>query len=114
MPGEPYLGWPKNHIRDFLGKKVKKVLFFPYAGVTISHSDYKQNVATAMSEIGYQVVSIYDAETSGDFLPGFDAIMVGGGNTFQLAATMQAKKMTTKLRTLAVPGAKLVRYLEQN
>jgi dipeptidase E len=104
MPGEPYLGWPKNHIRDFLGKKLKKVLFFPFAGVTISHEDYTRNVEMAMSEIGYQVVSIYDVDTSGDFLAGFDAIMVGGGNTFQLAATLQAKKFIQPIRQAVENG----------
>jgi dipeptidase E len=104
MPGESYLGWPKNHIRDFLGKKVKKVLFFPYAGVTISHDDYTHNVEMALSEIGYQVVSIHDTDTSGDFLTGFEAIMIGGGNTFQLAAKMQSKKFIQPIRQAVENG----------
>lgn len=104
MPGEPYLDWPKNHISDFLGSTTKTVIFFPYAGVTISHNDYTKNVATAMSEIGYRVVSIHDADTSGEFLAGFDAIMVGGGNTFQLAATMQSKKFIQTIRHAVESG----------
>ena len=39
-PGEPYLGWPEDHIKDFLGDTVKKILFIPYAGVTISYDEY--------------------------------------------------------------------------
>jgi len=104
MPGEPYLGWPRMHLLDFLGKGPRKILFFPYAGVTISHGDYAKNVATALSEIGYQVVSIHDIDASGDFLDDFDAVMVGGGNTFQLAATLQAKKYIQPIKQAVENG----------
>lgn len=34
-PGEPYLDYPKNNIKEFLGKKPVKALFIPYAAVTM-------------------------------------------------------------------------------
>jgi len=104
MPGEPYLGWPRMHILDFLGKGPGKILFFPYAGVTISQTEYALNVASALSEIGYKAVSIHDVDTTGDFLASFDAIMVGGGNTFMLAATLQAKNLLEPIKTAVENG----------
>jgi len=35
-PGEPYLDYPKNNIKSFLGNKPVKALFIPYAAVTFS------------------------------------------------------------------------------
>jgi len=33
-PGEPYLDYPKENIRIFLGKKPVRAVFIPYAAVT--------------------------------------------------------------------------------
>ena len=52
-PGEPYLDYPKNNIRDFLGKKPVKALFIPYAAVTpISGAP-----RTTISEMAYRASS---------------------------------------------------------
>ena len=40
-PGEPYLSYPKNNIKNFLGSKPEKALFIPYAAVTFSYDIYK-------------------------------------------------------------------------
>ena len=54
-PGEPYLGWPEMHIKDFLGTAVKKILFIPYAGVTISYEEYHGAVEGQLNKFGYEV-----------------------------------------------------------
>ena len=49
--GEAYLDYPKHEIKKFLGDKVKKVLFFPYAAVTFSFDEYQQKVQERFSEL---------------------------------------------------------------
>ena len=52
-PGEPYLGWPRPYIKEFLDRySVKEVLFIPFAGVSLSkegldasYDVYEQRVA---------------------------------------------------------------------
>jgi len=104
IPGEEYLGWPREHIRDFLGKQVKRVLFVPYAGVTISFDDYSRNVSQALATIGYEIVSIHNIVVPDQGFTDFDAIVVGGGNTFQLAATLQSKKLMKSMKEAAENG----------
>ena len=43
-PGEQYLDYPKQNIREFLGDKHVKALFIPYAAVTFSYDDYELKV----------------------------------------------------------------------
>ena len=58
-PGEPYLDYPKNNIREFLGHKSIRALFIPYAAVTFSYDVYEQKVAERFREIGHDIVSIH-------------------------------------------------------
>jgi dipeptidase E len=97
-PGEPYLGWPAGHIKDFLGADVKKVLFVPYAGVTISWDDYFDSVATQFRKSSYEMDSIHHLQLSDDVLKSYDAIAVGGGNTFQLACLLQKNELITPIQ----------------
>ncbi|HNU77314.1 MAG TPA: CRISPR-associated endonuclease Cas1, partial [Prolixibacteraceae bacterium] len=55
MPGEPYLDYPKQAIKAFLGDKPVNALFIPYAAVTFSFDDYVEKVQERFSEIGHQV-----------------------------------------------------------
>ena len=97
-PGEPYLSWPQNHIQDFLGKTVKKILFFPWAGVTISYDDYYETVAGRFDKFGYAVESIHNIKNRSNLMSRFDAVMIGGGNTFQLARMLQNENMVNPIR----------------
>ena len=62
MAGEPYLGWCRNHLKDFYNKhNVKKVLFIPYAGVNLSddgleasYNAYESRVAGVFAELGLE------------------------------------------------------------
>lgn len=87
--GEAYLDYPKFRIRDFLGSKPKNCLFIPYAGVTISFDDYEARVQERFAEVGHTVTSIHHASDPVKAVEEAEAIVVGGGNTFQLIKMIQ-------------------------
>lgn len=87
--GEAYLDYPKNNIKDFLGPDIKKTLFIPYAGVTFSFDAYTAKVQERFDEIGYVVDPIHLHDDPVKAIEGAEAIVVGGGNTWQLAKMLQ-------------------------
>lgn len=97
-PGEPYLSWPESHIKDFLGRSVNKVLFIPFAGVTISYDDYFAVVGGQFVAFGYQLDSIHLLEINHEIINNYDALAIGGGNTFQLAGLLQKKGLIEPIR----------------
>jgi dipeptidase E len=48
-PGEPYLSYPKENIKKFLGDLKGKAIFIPYAAVTFSYDEYENKVAERFS-----------------------------------------------------------------
>ena len=66
---------------------VRKALFVPFAGVTVSWDDYTAQVQAAIAHTGVQLVGAHQDDAVAQFLAGdVQAIIVGGGNTFQLLA----------------------------
>lgn len=88
--GEPYLEYPKMEIKKFLGESgVKRVIFVPYAAVTFSFDTYLQKVQDRFSEIGIEVESVHNFTDKKAAIGAAQAVVVGGGNTFQLVKMMQ-------------------------
>ena len=87
--GEAYLDYPKQQIKDFLGEKPVKALFIPYAAVTFSFSDYEKKVSERFREIGHTIVSIHRFDDPVRAVKEAHAIVVGGGNTWQLTRMLQ-------------------------
>ena len=104
--GEAYLDYPKYEIKKFLGDKVKKVLFIPYAAVTFSFDEYQKKVQDRFSEIGYEVDSIhhYDYDKKKQAIKDAEAIVVGGGNTFHLTKLMQQQDLLETIRYECLKG----------
>lgn len=98
--GEAYLDYPKHEIKKFLGDGVKKVLFIPYAAVTFSFDDYQKKVQERFSEIGYEVDSLhlYDHGKKRKALKDAEAIVIGGGNTFNLLKLLQQQDLLETIR----------------
>ena len=86
--GEEYLDYTKSEITSFLGREVNEVLFIPYAGVSISWDDYTAKVESVLLKLGYEVKSIHRAENPIEAIENAQAIVVGGGNTFNLVDVM--------------------------
>lgn len=84
MQGEAYLDYPKHEIKKFLGDKPLTALFIPFAAVTFSFDQYEQMVADRFAEIGFQIQSIHHLKDKVKAVEEAQAIVVGGGNTWQL------------------------------
>jgi dipeptidase E len=106
--GEAYLDYPKQNIRDFLGHKRMLCLFIPYAGVTISFDDYEARVRERFAEIGHDVISIHHASDPLAAVHEAEAIVVGGGNTFQLIKLIQEFGLIDPVREKVLGGTPFV------
>ena len=88
MQGESYLDYPKLEIQKFLGQKPVNALFIPYAAVTYSFDNYESKVEERFAEIGHHVTSIHHFNDPVEAVLNAEAIVVGGGNTWQLVRMM--------------------------
>lgn len=86
--GEAYLEYPKHNIKEFL-KGIDEVVFVPYAAVTFSFDAYEEKVQNRFDEIGIKVRSVHRFDDPALAVRQAKAIVVGGGNTFQLTKMMQ-------------------------
>jgi dipeptidase E len=103
-PGEPYLDYPKNNIREFLGTEPVKALFIPYAAVTFSYDEYEAKVSERFREIGHDVVSIHRFSNPVDAVKGATAIVVGGGNTWKLLKMIRDNGLIAPVREKVLSG----------
>lgn len=103
-PGEPYLDYPKTHIRDFLGDESVHCLFIPFAGVTISFDDYEARVKERFGEVGHTISSIHHSGDPVKSVRDAEAIVVGGGNTFHLIKLVQEYKLIDPIREKVLNG----------
>ncbi|HHX31107.1 MAG TPA: dipeptidase PepE [Bacteroidales bacterium] len=103
-PGEDYLDYPKNNIKDFLGDKSTNAIFIPYAAVTFSFEEYETKVNNRFAEIGHHVTSIHRFLNPIEAIENSDAIIVGGGNTWQLVKMLQEKGLMKVIRKKVKQG----------
>jgi len=106
--GGAYLDYPKLNIKDFLRSKPLSCLFLPYAGVTISFDDYEARVKERFAEIGHRITSIHHAPDPVAAVNAAEAIVVGGGNTFQLIKLIQEHGLINPVREKVLSGTPYV------
>ena len=87
--GEDYLAWPAPQISEFLGSAIQVVTFVPFAAVTLDWDEYYEKVRGRFTGLGYRCESVHQAAEPGEMLNKAEAIVVGGGNTFQLLKQLQ-------------------------
>lgn len=86
--GKPYLELWSSTISTFLiENKVTKILFIPFAGVTIHWDDYTGRVSNALTS--FQVTGIHKEPDMKSAVNAAESIMIGGGNTFNLLFNLQ-------------------------
>jgi dipeptidase E len=104
-PGEEYLGWPRQEIKSFLAvRKVKRVLFVPFAAVTFSYDQYEEKVNSVFQTLGFEAYSIHKEKDPLKAIAEAEAIAVGGGNTFHLVREMQKLGIMKAIRDKAMQG----------
>ena len=106
--GEAYLDYPKHNIREFLGEQTLNCLFLPYAGVTINFDDYEARVKERFSEAGHHIASIHHSTDPVTAVKNAEAIIVGGGNTFQLLKMIQENGLIDPVREKVLAGTPYV------
>lgn len=103
-PGEAYLSYPKQNIKEFLGDKPAEVLFIPYAAVTFSYNEYEAKVNNALKDTGHQVKGIHHFADPVKAVKEAKAIAVGGGNTWKLVRTMRDNHLLEAIREKVLAG----------
>ena len=103
-PGESYLEYPKEYIKEFLGEKPLNAIFIPYAAVTFSYEEYEEKVNQRFAEIGHHVTSIQRYINPVEAIQNADEIVVGGGNTWQLVKMLQEKGLMKVIRKKVKKG----------
>jgi dipeptidase E len=83
---------------------INQVLFIPYAGVSLSYDGYQQMVQSALSPLGIEVQSIHQMSDPLGAVQQAKAIMVGGGNTFQLLHLLYQQQLLTAIRDKVQQG----------
>lgn len=103
-PGEAYLDYPKQQIKEFLGEKACNAIFIPYAAVTFSFDEYEERVNARFAELGHHVTGIHRFINPVEAIENADAIVVGGGNTWQLVKMLQEKGLMKVIRKKVKKG----------
>lgn len=89
-------------IRQHIGEGRRKILFLPFAAVTITFDAYVAMAAKRFAKMGYAVTGAH--RTTPASIGKFDAIVVGGGNTFNLLAEARKRKWLAPVRARAKAG----------
>jgi dipeptidase E len=88
-PGGGWLEHAGDEIQDFLGEVSGKLIFFPFAGVSLDFDAYTAMARRRFREMGYALQGAHKLRCSAaGRAAGF---VVGGGNTFRLLHEMQRR-----------------------
>jgi len=104
MPGEPYLSYPMAEIDRFLGNPPLKILFIPYAAVTFSFDEYENKVRERFEALNHTLTSIHHAKDAVEAVREAEAIVIGGGNTWQLVRMMNDNGLFPVIRERVLEG----------
>ena len=105
VDNNPYLLDAKPLILEILSG-IDEVLFIPYAGVSISWDQYTQKVADALPELNIKGIHTYDSAL--DAIKQSKALLLGGGNTFNLLSTLQELSLIDTLKESVQNGSKYI------
>lgn len=99
-PGESYLEKAKEDLARLIStpEERKNVILIPYAAVTYSFDEYVTKVNDALREVGIVVHGVHEASNPIEAVRNASAILVGGGNTWQLTRMMQEQGLMEVIR----------------
>ena len=96
--GRGYLEHAEADIKDFLGAQVRKVLFVPFAAVRYTFDEFANTVRERFAQFGYGLDSIHASTDARQAVQAAEAIVVGGGNTFQLLRRLYEHDLLDTIR----------------
>lgn len=97
-PGEKYLEKSASDIGTFMEGAKERVVLIPFAAVTYSFDEYVEKVNKALATQGIRVSGIHTYAEPLRTIAEASAIIVGGGNTFQLLKMMQESGICHAIR----------------
>ncbi|MDC1067794.1 dipeptidase PepE [Candidatus Kapabacteria bacterium] len=102
--GKPYLEYCNNLLEDYY-KGIKSLLFVPYArpGGT-SHDDYTKVAAARFDKLGIKTRGIHEFKNDKYVLNDFEAMFIGGGNTFLLLKQLYNFNLLDAIKERVVNG----------
>jgi dipeptidase E len=103
MPTSGYLEHAIDAIAEILGG-AKNVLLIPYASVTIAWDSTAKNVRNALESLSIEITAIHHFKDPVAALRECDAVMVNGGNTFNLLHHLRRKELIVPLRSEILKG----------
>ncbi len=94
----------RDFICDFLGRERRRIVFVPFAAVTISYREYLERARSQLEPWGYTVEIVAADRAPTEALADADAVMVGGGNSFQLLRELQRTGLLEAIRERVLGG----------
>lgn len=95
---QQWLHHAESDITRFLKDQgVEKVIFVPYAGVTIPHEQYAAMARACFSQMGFTLDSVHEGDPAA-MIDRAEAVVVGGGNTVVLTKLMHERGIMDAIR----------------
>lgn len=108
MPGTEFFTWPKSWVEKFLGAGGRKLVFIPFAAVTLGFDEYEERVKAVFDKMGHTLQSIHRQEHKTGVINESDGIVVGGGNTFALLSRIYSNNVLEAIRKKVNAGSPYV------
>jgi Peptidase E len=102
--GQGYLEHAEAHIKDFLGERVRKVLFIPFAAVRYTFDEFADSVRERFEHMGYELDALHASDDPRQAIQDAEAIIVGGGNTFHLLHHLYQRGLIETIRARVSAG----------
>ncbi|MGQ8366707.1 dipeptidase PepE [Glaciecola sp. 1036] len=96
-----YLAYAQDWIQQHL-ENISEVVFVPFAGVTIDWDEYTQKVQDALPFI--KVIGLHSCDSPSTRLQNAQAILVGGGNTFNLLHQLYLQELLPIIKQKIASG----------
>jgi dipeptidase E len=104
VAGAGFLDAYEDYLRAFLGPNLRAARFLPFAGVTVDPDAYADQVAGRLGRMGAPCTGLHREPDPIAALEHADAVVVGGGNSFQLLATVQRLGLLAAIRARVQSG----------
>jgi dipeptidase E len=101
--GYGYLQCNKDAIQEFVAGLTTPLLFVPYAADKNEWDAYTNKVGDFFKTIGIEVKGIHKVPREQMFTD-YEAVFVGGGNTFRLLHTMQEQQLLPGIQEAVMSG----------